>query len=333
MKTESLRSGARPLSTSGLRAFLRGLIDYAGLFPPARLGLDEAVPNFAAYRQSRDAWMLGRFICPAARLHALTPYTDLFDGEDPFPVSVIATGGGEAETFLHHLAADLDAVMRFEAEHEGRVRADLLEARLPDAVAEVGQEAVADLVARAGALVEKSGVAFERMHFEAGFVGDWRRTVQGAVSALARYDGRRATPVGFKVRCGGVTPDAFPTPEQVAFVIASCRDARLSFKATAGLHHPVRRFDHQIGAMMHGFLNVFGAGVLAHALDLSEAAIRHVLRAESVKAFTFDETGFAFQDLRISAEQVAEARETFALSYGSCSFDEPRDDLRAAGLL
>lgn len=331
MKTDSLRSGAR--ATSSLRTFLTGLVDYAGLFPPARLGLDEAVPNFAAYRQSRDAWMLGRFICPAARLHALTPYTDLFEAADPFPVSVLGTGGSEAETFLHNLSADLDAVHAFEAEHESRVRADLLEVRLPDAVAEAGTDAVAALLVRVRALVTEADVSFERMHFEAGFVGGWQRTVRGAVTALAQYDHGEGPPVGFKVRCGGVTPDAFPTPEQVAFVLAACRDAHLSFKATAGLHHPVRHYDHEIGAMMHGFMNVFGAGVLAHALDLSEAAIRQVLRAESIKAFTFDDTGFAFQDLRISAEQVAEARETFARSYGSCSFDDPREDLRAAGLL
>lgn len=332
MKPDSLHFGARPLSASGMRAFLTGLIDYAGLFPPARLGLEEAVPNFAAYRQSRDAWMLGRFICPAGRLHALAPYTDLFEPTDPFPVSVLGTGGSEAETFLQNLDADLDAVVAFEAEHEGRVRADLLEVRLPDAVAEAGADAVAVLLDRVREAVQRADVAFERMHFEAGFVGDWRRTVSGAITALARH-GSGGPPVGFKVRCGGVTPDAFPTPEQVAFVLATCRDARVPFKATAGLHHPVRHFDHQIGAMMHGFFNVFGAGVLAHALELSEAAIRQVLRAESIKAFAFDETGFAFQDLRISAEQLAEARRTFALSYGSCSFDEPREDLRAAGLL
>lgn len=333
MKTDPIASGARPLSTSGLRAFLSGLIDYAGLFPPARLGLDEAVPSFAAYRQSRDAWMLGRFICPAAHLRDLAPYTDLFAPDDPFPVSVLGTGGGDADAFLLNLRADLDAVRSAEAEHDGRLRPDLLEVRLPDAVAEAGADAVAALLDRVHELVDAAGVAFERMHFEAGFVADWRRTVSGTVTALARHENRHGTPVGFKVRCGGVTPDAFPTPEQVAFVIARCRDARLPFKATAGLHHPVRHFDHQIGAMMHGFLNVFGAGVLAHALELSEAAIRQVLRAESVKAFTFDETGFAFQDLRISAEQVAEARATLACSFGSCSFDEPRDDLRAAGLL
>ena len=326
-------SSSRTVAASGLRAFLRGLIDYAGLFPPARLGFEDAVPSFAAYRQSPDAWMLSRFICPARRLDELASFDDRFGADSPFPVSVLGSGGSDADAFLRALEADLDAVQTFETSYPGRVRADLMETRLPDAVVEAGGDAVASLIAQAEAQIAASDASFERVHFEAGFVGDWRRTVGEAIAALTRHNAEHDLAVGFKVRCGGVTPDAFPTPEQIAFVIAACRDARLPFKATAGLHHPVRHYDHGIGAMMHGFLNVFGAGVLAHALDLTEAAVRQVLRSESVKAFTFDEAGFAFQDLRITTEQIAAAREHFATSYGSCSFDEPRDDLRAAGLL
>ncbi len=319
--------------SAGMRAFLHGLIDYAGLFPPARLSLDEAVPNFVAYRQTADAWMLSRFICPAARLASLRDYTDLFEPSRPFPVSVLGTGGADAETFLRAFRSDLRAVEACEAAHDGRVRADLYEVRFPDVVTEAGADAVAELLLRVNEALADADVSFERLHVEAAFAGDWRETVHGTITALARHDANGGPTFGFKVRCGGVTPDAFPTPEQVAFVLATCRDTRIPFKATAGLHHPVRHYDREIEAMMHGFLNVFGAGVLAHALDLSEAALRQVLRTESIKAFVFDEAGFAFQDLRISAEQVARARAEFATSYGSCSFDEPREDLRAARLL
>lgn len=333
MTSHVSQPASKATASAGLRAFLTGLIDYAGLFPPARLPLEEAVPNFAAYRQSSDAWMLGRFICPAARLADLGAYADLFTPDAPFPVSVLGTGGADADSFRRAFRDDLLAVKAFEDRHEGGVRADLLETRLPDSVAEAGSDAVAGVLLRVSEAVAEAGMTFERMHFEVGFIGDWRETVGGAIAALARHNVGGGPPVGFKVRCGGVTPDAFPTPDQVAFVLAACRDAGVPFKATAGLHHPVRHYDRAIGAMMHGFLNVFGAGVLAHALDLTEAALRQLLRGESIKAFSFDAAGFAFQDLSISTEQVARAREAFAISYGSCSFDEPRDDLRAAGLL
>lgn len=334
MKIESAPRRTAPRASAvvpaSLRAFLAGLIDYAGLFPPARLPLEDALPNFAAYRESEDAWMLGRFICPAGRLADLDVYTDLFRPDHPFPVAVLGTGGGDADTFIEHLRRDLAAVRQFLDTHAGRVTADVLEVRLPDAVAEAGSPAVAVLLERVAEVVAESGLVFERLHFEVAFAGDWRGTVRGAVGALARHD---ALPVGFKLRCGGLAPNAFPTPEHVAFVLAACRDARLPFKATAGLHHPVRHYDRSLEVMRHGFLNVFGAAVLAHALELSEAALRQVLRSESPKAFTFDNAGFAFQDLRITTEQVVAAREALAISFGSCSFDEPREDLRQLGLL
>ena len=60
----------RTLSAGSSRPLLRwGLIDYAGLFPPAALAMDDAVGRYARPTGAgRDAWMLGRFIVPASRL-------------------------------------------------------------------------------------------------------------------------------------------------------------------------------------------------------------------------------------------------------------------------
>lgn len=317
---------------AALAAFLEGLIDYAGLFPPAGLPLAEALPNYVAFSRSEDRWMLGHFICPATRLAELQSYTDLFPPDQPLPVSVLGTGGPDAESFLRGLKSDLQAVAEFAEAHPGRVRAEVLEVRIPAVVAEGGREAQQSLLARTREALDSSPVSFQRAHFEAAFTGDWRQTVDGCVAALAGAPAGGST-FGFKVRCGGVTPDAFPTPEQVAHVLFACREARLPFKATAGLHHPVRFLDRKLEVVQHGFLNVFGAALLAHALELSEQALRQVVRSEQSKAFTFDDDGFAFQDLRISTDQVRAARKAYALSFGSCSFDEPRDDLRAMGLL
>jgi hypothetical protein len=314
------------------RAFFRGLIDYAGLFPPARLPLDEAVTEFAAMRHTVDAWLLGRFIAPARRLADLDAYTDLFRHEAPFPVAVLGSGGDDAESFLAGLAGDLEAVSGFEQAHPGRVRADLLEVRLPSAVVDAGAGSIGHLLERAADLLDASPVRLERICLEIGFSGDWRRNIEAA-TATFRADSRLSAVLGLKIRCGGLTPDMFPTPEQIAFLITRARDARLPFKATAGLHHPLRHHDQELEVMRHGFLNVFGAGILAHALELTEQALRQVLRSEQPRSFVLDDDGFAFQDLRISTAQIEAARTHFALSFGSCSFAEPRDDLRALGLL
>ena len=52
-------------------ALLDALIDYAGLFPPAGLGMREAVRNYATNREGPYSWALARFICPASRLREL----------------------------------------------------------------------------------------------------------------------------------------------------------------------------------------------------------------------------------------------------------------------
>src|SRR5262249_38895006 len=104
-------------------------------------------------------------------------------------------------------------------------------------------------------------------------------------------------------------------------------------KFTAGLHHPFRHFDRALQTPMHGFLNVFVAGVLAHARGLQEGQVRDILADEDPGHFAFDATGLSWKEWRATTEEIAAARRHAVLSFGSCSFDEPREDLRARGLL
>src|SRR5262249_51270542 len=96
---------------ASLRALLAGVIDYAGLFPPAKLPLDQAVRNYARYRTEPESWMLGRFVCPAARLAEFAPFHDeLFAHGPPFVFSALGQGGKDVAEFLVNLRADLEAV-------------------------------------------------------------------------------------------------------------------------------------------------------------------------------------------------------------------------------
>ena len=98
-------------------------------------------------------------------------------------------------------------------------------------------------------------------------------------------------------------------------------------------HHPVRSFHAEVETKMHGFVNVFGAALLAHEHALSEEAIRPILEEEDARAFRFTPSGFAWNDLSISVERIRALRRVAVTSYGSCSFDEPRDGARALGWL
>jgi hypothetical protein len=143
----------------------------------------------------------------------------------------------------------------------------------------------------------------------------------------------RFTRIGAKLRCGGVTPEAFPDCERVAGFIDICRRLGLPLKCTAGLHHPVRHQAAEPAVMMHGFLNVFGAGILAHGLMADLEVLTGCVEETDPNAFSFSEEGFSWRDHSVDAASMKRAREGFLPGFGSCSFNEPRDDLRALGLL
>jgi len=137
---------------------------------------------------------------------------------------------------------------------------------------------------------------------------------------------------------GGVSADLFPSCESVADFILDCVRKEVAFKATAGLHHPLRSIkpltyaaDAPAG-VMHGFLNVFVAAILAE-IGIGRQRLLEVLRCEDAREFQFTGAGLSWRDLAASTEEIAEARELFAISFGSCWFEEPVSDLKQLGLL
>jgi hypothetical protein len=211
---------------------------------------------------------------------------------------------------LDHGEDDIEAVA--EGIAAGR-RVELVEARLPDVT----------WIPDTQALVrEKLGPGVRTF---------WElppgRGLGGEVAAV------REAGAGAKIRCGGPTAEAFPPPEAVAAFVVACRDAGVPFKATAGLHHPIRHVDPETGFHMHGFLNLLAAAVFAHADGLGKGELAALLAEEDPQAFTVDEDGIAAGGHRAGAEAIAAARAELFIAYGSCSFTEPVEDLTELGLL
>ena len=142
----------------------------------------------------------------------------------------------------------------------------------------------------------------------------------------------QANPFGFKLRTGGVTAEAFPNSAQIARALVAAAEYKVPIKFTAGLHHPVRMFRDEVKTKMHGFLNVLGAGVLAIEHDWNEQQTTELLDEEDGTAFKFKNESFAWRDWRISVGAIEKNREIIT-SFGSCSFDEPCEDLRGLKLL
>lgn len=173
--------------------------------------------------------------------------------------------------FLENVNLDIAEVRSFCEAHASNINADMFEVALP-ASALADKFTANDIVTRAAEMLNKNGIT---VFFEAPFGGGWDERVQKLTRLLRKVKDKH---VGFKLRTGGVTAGAFPSPEQIASgAITEVREAGIPMKCTAGLHHPIRHFNQSVNTKMHGFLNVFGAGVLAFANGISQAQIQSIL--------------------------------------------------------
>lgn len=282
------------------------LVDYAGLFPPAGLDMAAAVAEYARERESPDAWMLARFVVPVGRLGQFSEAAhDLLGaGGGPWPLSALA--GGDP-------AADRAAIDAFNRAHAGRAAVESVEVR-----AAAPEEVAAVVPAFAGL----------ETYVEIPHADD----PAASMEAVARH-GARA-----KIRTGGVVAEAIPAAAEVARFVCAAAAAGVAFKATAGLHHPLRgeyRLTYEPGsgtATMHGYLNVFVAAALAKG-GLGEDEIVELLEEREASAFEVDGERLRWRGHEVSRSELAAVREGFATSYGSCSFREPVDELRALRLL
>lgn len=290
-----------------LHALLERLVDYAGLFPPAALSMREAAANYAAYRASPDVWMLGRFVVPIARLDALLVESARWiDGrEGPWALSGLA-GTDQA--------ADAESLRAFNRAQRGRLVVDTVELRAATAPA-------------IDAALRSFGPDVE-VFVEIPLDDDPRPLLE-----VVKRHGACA-----KVRTGGTTASAFPGATVLARFLSVCAALELPFKATAGLHHPLRGEqpltydDGAPSATMFGFLNVFLAAGFARA-GLEEASVVQLLEERDARAFSFGDDAVTWRGDRLTREQIGDARHSFALAFGSCSFREPVDDLHQLALL
>ncbi len=284
-------------------AFLDGLLDYAGMFPPASLDLPAAMSAYLAHLEDPAARLLRRFIVPAERLAELTPWLSYFEKTRPLRLAVLAC------------LDDAETVREFSAGHPAVV-VESVEVRLPSAST--------DLIAALACAFAGAEVSVEAEAADGNDVSD---------AAAIRALGAQTPRVGYKLRCGGVTPALIPSVARVARVAASCRDARVSLKLTAGLHHPVRGMGRVGDVPMHGFLNVVGASLLAWSCGLTAVELEPVVAETDPSAFLLDAEVFGWRTHAVTAADVARLRRDAVTGLGSCSFTEPRDDLRSLGML
>ena len=302
--------------SASLQALLASSIDYAGMFPPCSLALEPAMRNHASYVRSPEMWMLNGFVLPVEQFYPTRQFLSEFDPLHLLCVSALGPKTANAEVFLDALYEADAAIRSFLKYDVDLISISHLEMFLPEDV---------DLASlkEARAIVRDLAVFWEAPPQRA----------EKTIAFLAEHNSdEEVATFGYKLRTGGVTADAFPSSAEIARALVKPATHQLPIKFTAGLHHPIRQFREEAKTKMHGFLNVLGAAVLAaeHQWDADQAAM--MLEDEDAGSFLFTDDFFAWRDWKIDTERL-QYRRRFVRSLGSCSFDEPRQDLRALGFL
>lgn len=278
-----------------VEGLLHGAIDYAGLFPPAGLDLEVTVRNYAAYRAGRDAWALGRFVLPAAKLAEFADRWPRYVAE--WPISLL-------------LGADYDIELRL-----------AIDSGLPLDAVECRPARVVDI------LQIRRRMPSDGLLFVESPQGCALRELIAAVA-----DGGACA----KVRTGGVVAEAIPASSTVAAFLMACAKQRVRLKATAGLHHAIRgeqRLTYEpqsTSAWMHGFVNFFIAATAAYE-GANEGEIAEILDDEERRNFDVGEETLQWRGRVFSLEMIRKMRDMFAISFGSCSFEEPMEEMRVMG--
>jgi hypothetical protein len=294
---------------SALRALLSGLIDYAGMFPPAKLSLEDAAKNFVGYARGPHAWMLGKFVVPADRVEELCGLLARNSEAQGLAVSLSVLLGPEP-------MRDADVVQAYKARESGKsqVSIDAVEFR-PGSPA---------MVAQLFATLSRDLAVFCEIPYKED-LSPW-------------LDAIRQAGWFAKIRTGGITPESFPSSSAVAEFLVQCKIHGVALKATAGLHHPVRS-EHPLTyeanspcCVMHGFLNVF-LGVALLECGISKDQFTPILEDTDAAHFRFTDDFAHWRKLFVNAGDIARTREHFAISFGSCSFVEPIQELQKLSLL
>lgn len=293
-----------------VRILLNEIIDYAGLFPPSQVSMSDAVLNYATYRHSNYGWMLGRFILPVSRLDEFYESAREFlpkKRESAWRLSVLA---GE------DLSSTVRSIIEFNRKHSERAVCEVLEVKA----------ATVSKIDNTLASLPKAIIPY----FEVSTAG---RTFVDLVATLG-IKRQRA-----KIRTGGVTREEFPTTRDIIRFARTCMAANVPFKATAGLHHPIRCFKPLTYApdapqsTMHGFLNVLlMTGFARESFRVS--LLEEIMEEEFEEVFEFHEGGLSWRGSHVlSLSHLERLRSKGMHSFGSCSFDEPVADLQEMGIL
>lgn len=315
-------------------ALLGGAIDYAGTFPPAALTLEKAIQRASRWRrEGKHPWLMNKMVLPVADIKKLSASFLYENGADGTPWLFAALGtpcqSETATDFYKTVEWDLRELRRCrEKGFYSSCRLDIVSYETKVPVGVLAQKSLTKIYDFVSPILERTANLASReikdFYFEVSFEGDWKASLENMVQALVEWldenDELDLIP-GIKVRTGGAL---VPTVEQIAEAVSQVTSHGLRFKATQGLHH----------ALTHGkdfgFVNLFAALCLAQGYGTEAfgvAEIERCLQETKSENFHFEQGKFSWNRFTMTHEEIEAARRSHGAAFGSCSLDEPDEDL------
>ena len=313
-----------------LLTFTDKLIDYAGLFPPASLDLATSLNNYLAYRSSHYCKILSRFVCPVQLLAKAEEILKNIPNPGKITVTALIKGGKNLQDFQKNLDGNIKSPL---PDSGGINKVDMFELKLSDDVLKEYDEKKFTSVLNTVTEVFRNNYGNKYFVFvEGNTEDDHERKVTMLADSISGIN-HAGFNLGYKLRTGGTKAEDFPSAEIIAHSIRVCLDRKVPMKFTAGMHHPFIHYDDKIKTKMHGFINVFGAGIISMRHNLTNKGIEELINDEDPGSFLFTDEYFSWKDWKIDVKDIAYARQNLVTSFGSCSFEEPVEDLKSFELL
>ncbi len=316
-----------------LNIFMQGLLDYAGLFPPATLSLQNSLKNFAEYYHHNQKEWLGKFILPINKINetiSILNKQNIFSTlENKAQLSIILSNCKSLSEYKNCAQNDLISIKNLINQIGNTINICSFEILPPIDIFNSGNT---DLLKNF--LIYSSEVLFEfkdKTDFYCELplsekLNDYLTTIK------IHNENINLLKISVKLRTGGVTQQQIPSSKDIAEAIFLCAKHKIPLKATAGLHVPVPNENLQVGAKLHGFLNIFSCMLLCYNQILIDKniinieEIKKIISSYSYKDFKFSETGLQIgenKDRFISNQSMTALRKNYIKSFGTCSFLEP----------
>ncbi len=328
--------------SKSLHQLLATAVNYAGLYPPTSLKLNEALNSYVDFSHSKYSWMLANFVLPHNELPSLSNFADR-KHHLKGPLSLCITGP-ETETlfeFKNVINSIEKEIKEAHTGYPGEVRTNLLELKLPlNSVETLNPEELIKALEAVVSTTAESRLLPHRVFFEVPGHEYSAEITKKIIKVIAVHNKsilkRKVNNYlfsGIKINCSDKKAGEIPDAAYIADVLLYARDANVAVKFSGKENTPFPSYNYSFGTKVHGFINIFAASILAYTQDLTLEETVEVIEEKSPENFSFKDDYFAWRELAAPTLEIKMLRMLSITSFNFTSFTTPVDGLKELGYI